>query len=116
MEDGLMWKRPPDPRLAAAARAAPVTPGGIYLFQQAGVDPSRWSAEEVLARSSRRLREMVARWWEQLEPEETGGIPVAIMEQTLARVAQTAVKLPHQRVGRKWVQFRLHLKFKVAAP
>jgi len=91
-----------------------LTPNALYLFQQAAVDPIRWSPQEVLARASQKLRTTISSWWEQLEPEATLALPITITERALVDLARAAVKSRQQIASRQSVQWRLNSKFRVA--
>lgn len=89
-----------------------MTASALYLFQQAGVDPSRDSSQEVLSRKARILRGTIARWWGQLEPGATAGIPVTVLEGTLVAMARAVARNYRQVVGHQWVRWRLGSKLR----
>lgn len=90
-----------------------LTPNALCLFQEVDVDPAQWPPQEMLSRKSRDLRELISRWWEQLDPEATVGVPVKVMELTLVAMARAAVKNRYQVVTRRWVQSHLDSQLQV---
>lgn len=88
-------------------------PNTAYLFREAGADPSRQSAPELIARHALPLRQTIARWWRELPPEETVAIPVTVVEEVLAEAAKAAVRLRQPVVGIGWLQWKLHSKFRL---
>jgi len=73
-----------------------------YLFAQAGVDPASAGPVEIVARSSRRLRDLIRHWWTLLEPEVNAGVVVPMMEEALAAFAERAAKTRGRTFSKKW--------------
>jgi hypothetical protein len=105
--------KPPKPFPGKACSQANPRRRKSYLFEHAGVDPSQEPPPATLARSARRLRSLIAQWWDQLEPEDTLGAPAALVEETLVTVARTASKLHPPVVKRTWIQGKHFSKSRV---
>lgn len=78
-----------------------------YLFELSGLRPDVAPPHEILIIQAQRIRHQVRQWWQALEPEDTAGISIELLEGALMEFADEAVDCTGQRLGTDWAHKRV---------
>jgi hypothetical protein len=88
----------------------PIPANTRYLLEQVGLDPDALTPQDVLIARARNLRDLLRRWWGELEPEHTAGVSIELLENALVEFATHSLRWPKQQLTRQWAEMRIGRK------